>query len=103
MDDIEWIGRFFINFELPSLDHSDISALEGIKTALEIDSAIKKQIWKSVRSRWFSAKLASLLSKVSKEVLVSKSLPGTMTQGTISVLLKKDKDPLKCASYHPIS
>ncbi len=38
----ERIERSFSSFELPSLDHSEISALEGNKTVLEIDSAIKK-------------------------------------------------------------
>lgn len=32
-----------------------------------------------------------------------KTLPPTMTQATISVLLKKGKDPLKCESFRPVS
>lgn len=43
------------------------------------------------------------MSKVFEEALVSKSRPPTMAQATISVLLRKDKDPLKCESYRPIS
>ena len=30
-------------------------------------------------------------------------LPSTLTQATISLILKKNKDPLDCASYRPIS
>lgn len=51
----------------------------------------------------FASKVTPLLCKVSEEVLVKKSLPQTMTQATISVLLKKNKDPLKCESYRPVS
>lgn len=31
------------------------------------------------------------------------SLPATLIQGSISLIHKKDKDPLNCASYRPIS
>ncbi len=44
-----------------------------------------------------------LLCKVYEEALQRKTLPLIMTQATISVLLKKGKDPLKCDSYQPIS
>lgn len=37
------------------------------------------------------------------ESLVKGKLPQTLTQATISVLLKKDKDPVQCSSYRPIS
>lgn len=51
----------------------------------------------------FGPKLIPLLSKVFKDVLVKKSLPPTMTQASISLLLKKNKDPLLCESYSPVS
>lgn len=30
-------------------------------------------------------------------------MPQTLSQATVSVILKKDKDPQKCGSYRPIS
>ncbi len=51
----------------------------------------------------FYAKLTPLLCKVFEEVLATRSLPLTMTQTTMSVLLKKNRDPLNCDSYCPIS
>ena len=53
--------------------------------------------------RSFSTKLLSHLCKVYTEAVKVKALPPTMTQATISVLLKKDKDLPKCESYRPVS
>lgn len=47
----------------------------------------------------FGPKLIPLLLKVFEVVQVTKKLPPTMTQACISVLLKKNKDPLLCESY----
>lgn len=51
----------------------------------------------------FGPKLTPLLSKAFKEILVRKTLPLTMTQDSISLLLKKNKDPLLSESYRPVS
>lgn len=53
--------------------------------------------------RTFSTKLLQYLCEVYKEAFRAKALPLTMTQATISVLLKKGKDPLRCESYRPVS
>uniref|UniRef100_A0A8C9X2A1 Reverse transcriptase domain-containing protein n=1 Tax=Sander lucioperca TaxID=283035 RepID=A0A8C9X2A1_SANLU len=53
--------------------------------------------------RLFSHKLVPILNSLFKEIISTGKLPTTMTQATISVLLKKDKDPLDCGSYRPIS
>lgn len=37
------------------------------------------------------------------EVFRRGSLPPTLSQAVISVLLKKGKDPVKCDSYRPVS
>lgn len=50
-----------------------------------------------------SDKLAPLLLSVFKESLSSNSLPPTMREATISLILKKDKSPSQCSSYRPIS
>lgn len=51
----------------------------------------------------FSSKLTPILKSVYDEALATGNLPQTLTQATISVLLKKDKDPVQCSSYRPIS
>lgn len=49
-----------------------------------------------------SEKLAPLLLTVFKESLFSNSLPPTMREATISLILEKDKSPSQCGSYCPI-
>ena len=51
----------------------------------------------------FRAKLIPLLHSVYVESLSLGCLPPTLRQASISVLLKKDKDPDLCTSYRPIS
>src|SRR4029434_2285635 len=51
----------------------------------------------------FRDQLAPLLLEVFKESLDRGSLPPTFSQASISLLLKKDKDPTHCGSYRPIS
>ena len=51
----------------------------------------------------FSNKLAPILLEVFNEALEKKALPLTLTQATITLLLKKGKEPTECGSYRPIS
>ena len=51
----------------------------------------------------FSRKLSPLLAAVFEDSLTQSSLPPTLRQASISVLLKKGKDPRCCSSYRPIS
>lgn len=51
----------------------------------------------------FSVTLAPLLFLLFKESLSLNSLPPTMREATISLILKKDKNPLHCSSYRLIS
>ena len=51
----------------------------------------------------FINKLAPLLNSVFNESLEHGSLPPTLTQASISLLLKKGKDPVSYASYRPLS
>ncbi len=48
-------------------------------------------------------KLSPLLSNVFEESFSSGTLPPTMRQAVISLIFKKNKDPLDCGSYRPIS
>ena len=47
----------------------------------------------------FSDKLAPILLDMFNESLANGSLPQTLSQAVISLLLKKDKDPTECGSY----
>lgn len=51
----------------------------------------------------FSFRLVPLLKSMYDETLVAGGLPPTLTQATITLILKKDKRPLNCSSYRPIS
>lgn len=48
-------------------------------------------------------KLAPILLEMYNEAFANEILPPTLTQATISLILKKNKDPLDCTSYRPIS
>lgn len=51
----------------------------------------------------FQHKLAPVLIDMLNESFASLSLPPTLIQASISLILKKNKDPLACPSYRPIS
>lgn len=51
----------------------------------------------------FQHKLAPILIDMFNESFASSSLPPTLNQASISLILKKNKDPLACSSYRPIS
>ncbi len=51
----------------------------------------------------FSSKLVPILKSMYDKTLENGSLPPTLTQATISLILKKGKNPLDCSSYRPIS
>lgn len=106
------MAQFFDSLEIPSVTPNDRSDLDNTISTAEILQAIRKM--KSGKApgpdgfsieffKKFADNLAPLLKEVYREALESKSLPPTMTQATISVLLKKGKDPLKCESYRPVS
>ena len=51
----------------------------------------------------FADKLSPLLLNMFNESLQSGILPPTLRQATISLILKKNKDPLFCNNFRPIS
>lgn len=53
--------------------------------------------------RCFQNKLAPVLIDMFNESFQMAKLPPTLNQASISLILKKDKDPLSCSSYRPIS
>ena len=51
----------------------------------------------------FPPLLSTVLCDMYNEALSLGQLPPALTNATVTVLLKKDKDPLLCSSYRPIS
>lgn len=50
----------------------------------------------------FAAKVAPIFLEVFEECFNNEALPPMMIQATISVLLKKNKDPTQCGFYRPV-
>lgn len=103
---------FFSTVNVPSLSPDLRQSLEGPITQEEIKAAISSmQSGKSPGPdgfpadffKTFSNDLSSFLHIVFTDSLESDALPPTCYQACISLPLKKDKDPLDCASYRPIS
>uniref|UniRef100_A0A3B1IK57 Reverse transcriptase domain-containing protein n=1 Tax=Astyanax mexicanus TaxID=7994 RepID=A0A3B1IK57_ASTMX len=51
----------------------------------------------------FATQLVPFLTRVYNDAFKSGKLPQSLTSASISLLLKKDKDPTLCSSYRPIS
>lgn len=79
------IESFFDKLSFPSVPHESNSSLGGEISIQEILQAIK------------SLKKQAMFN----EFLSSRQLPPTLQQAAITLIPKKD--PLQCASYHPIS
>lgn len=106
------LETFFKTLYIPSVSSELSTQLERDLSVTEITSTIRNmqsgkcpgpdgfpaEIWKK-----FSDLLSPLLLLVFKEAIPTKSLPFSMHQAVISLLLKQDKDLLSCGSYHPIS
>ena len=110
--DFNIMENFFNNLDLPSLSQDLRNNLDAPITQEEISAAISSmQSGKSpgpdrLPSDFFlkfSADLAPVLCSVFSDSLNSSALPTSFNQACISLLLKKGKDPLDCASYRPIS
>ena len=104
--------NFFENLDIPSLDQSAVEKLERPITTAELNTAASSlQNGKSPGPDGFPSeffkkfwhKLAPLLLDMFNESFELGRLPQTLNQASISLLLKKGKDPLACSSYRPIS
>lgn len=106
------LDAFFQKLDLPCVSPGDNQALNAPLTILEITEAIKSM--NSGKSpgpdgypvefyKRFSHQLAPLLLEMFNYSYSQGSLPDTLLQASISLIHKKDKDPLDCASYRPIS
>lgn len=108
INDREQVKKFFDNLEIPFLEEAD--RLEGPITAREIEKVIQNMKtgkapgpdgFPSEFYKTFAPKLIPLLCRVYNEIFERKAQ--TMSQALIFVLLKKNKDPLKCELYRPVS
>lgn len=106
------IDDFFKPLNIPSINAELVNELESDITTAEITAAIKAmQSGKSPGPdgfptefyKKFADQLSPLLLSVFEESFSLGALPPTMRQAVISLLLKKDKNPLNCSSYRPIS
>ena len=111
-DDQSALDNFFQGLEIPKVNPAAAARLDrDISLDEIIDSIASMQSGKSPGPdgypseffKKFSEQLAPLLLSVFRESLSSQSLPQTMREATISLILKKDKDPVQCGSYRPIS
>lgn len=103
---------FLNDLEMPSLSDDDATTLEQDLEIEEITDAIMAMQNRKTPGmdgypvefyKKFKAQLAPLLLAVFTESLEKGSLPTTFSQASISLLLKKDKDPTHPGSYRPIS
>lgn len=103
---------FFDRINIPTLDQNVAKELEHPITAIELEVAVKSlQSSKSTGSdgcpaefyKTFWKQLALHLLEMFTESFNSGTLPHTLNQACISLLLKKGKYALSCSSYHPIS
>ena len=106
------LNYFFDNLTLPSVTTAQNSLLSGEISDAEILEAIKSlkcnktpgpDGYISEFYKKFALILCPLLRNMFNESLSSGSLPPTLRQVAITLLLKGGKDPLQCASYRPIS
>ena len=100
------------NLEYPQVGENLINGLGAPLTVLEVSEAIKSlQSGKSPGPdgytteffKTFSDALAPILVRVYNDAFSKGRLPPSLSEASITLLLKKDKDPLLCSSYRPIS
>lgn len=104
--------QFLDQLETPKISTNDQQTLDAPPRLSEIKNAI--QLMNSGKSpgpdgypvefyKKFLDQLAPLLLSMFDESHQQGSLPPTLMQASISLISKKGKDPLSCASYRPIS
>lgn len=108
----EQTDHFFSTLSIPTVDSNFVDQLEIPITIDELTKAAS-----SMQSgkcpgpdgypvefyKTFLNKLAPILLDMYNESFNLSKLPQTLNQASISLILKRDKDPLDCSSYRPIS
>uniref|UniRef100_A0A669EWZ3 Reverse transcriptase domain-containing protein n=2 Tax=Oreochromis TaxID=8139 RepID=A0A669EWZ3_ORENI len=106
------INSFLSPLNFPTLSKTQLDSLDApisreeilrlIKN-LPIDKAPGLDGFTEEFYRNFAEELSPLLLQMFEEALDKGSLPPTLSEALISLALKKNKDPLDCKSYRPIS
>ena len=103
---------FFYSLDIPKVDEEAASRLDQPLSVEELGTAMASMQCARCPGpdgypiefyRTFFPLLAPLLVDMYNESYTKHTLPSTLTQATISLILKKNKDPLDCTSYRPIS
>lgn len=103
---------FLDEVQFPLVGPELTTQLDSVLTIQELNSALQNMLNNKAPGpdgflvelfKAFHTKLTPLLHSVFIESLSFSSLPPTLRQASISVLLKKDKDSDLCTSYRPIS
>lgn len=106
------LSDFFRGLHIPTLSLNEVSDLDAPIQQQEILAAIKSlQSRKSpgpdgLPNEFYSAfadKLTPILATLYTDSLNRGALPESLNQACITLLPKKDKNPLECGSYRPIS
>lgn len=104
--------RTFWKCNLPKLDDDAVADLEADFTLDEIRTAIQQMSNNKAPGpdgfgaefyKAYTSLLAPLILRMFNYSKVSGSLPGSLYHGVISLILKKDRDPMSVSSYRPIS
>ena len=106
------LNNFFEKLDLPKVSREDNRKLDTTFTLSEIKEAIQSMNngkspgpdgYPAEFFKRFSDQLAPLLLEMFNHSYKQGTLPPTLMQASISLIYKKGKDPLNCASYRPIS
>lgn len=106
------LDNFFNSLDIPKVDEEAVGKLDQPLSVEELKIAIASMQGGKCPGpdgypvefyRTFFPLLAPLLVDMYNESFENHTLPSTLTYATISLILKKNKDPLDCASYRPIS
>ena len=106
--DLSDMHSFLNELEFPSINRDMIKQLDSPLTIEELKIALRNMQNNKAPGpdgfpveffKAFQDQLIPLLQSVYIESLSNGSLPSTLRQASISVLLKKDKDPELCSSY----
>uniref|UniRef100_A0A3B5PRH3 Reverse transcriptase domain-containing protein n=1 Tax=Xiphophorus maculatus TaxID=8083 RepID=A0A3B5PRH3_XIPMA len=104
--------EFFQSLSIPAIDMDTARSMDSSLSLVEVINSIKALQSNKAPGpdgfpiefyKKFIEKLAPLLLAMFNESLERKTLPPTLTQATIVLLHKKDKDPTLCGSYRPLS
>ena len=109
---VPYLTVFFQNLNMPTICEESKNILENPVTAEELNMAIQTlQSGKSPGTdgfpsefyKKFSTHLIPHMLNMYNESLESGVLPQSLKEASISLILKKNKNPSHCKSYRPIS